>query len=73
MPLGREDFRSEFEGLHSTEGENWAPGISFDIEQGLSSQTPSKYVKSGTGRQKPAKGQLHGKRHEAGEVRRPWK
>lgn len=73
LPLEREDFRSGFEELHSTEGENSALGISFDIEQGLSSQTPSKYIKSDTGRHKPAKGQLHRKRHEAGEVRGPWK
>lgn len=51
LPLGRENFRSGFEELHSTEGENSAPSISFDIEQGLSSQTPSKYIKSEPGTQ----------------------
>lgn len=54
-------------------GKNSTPGISFDFEQGLSSQTCSKHTKSDTGGHKPAKCQLFRKRHEAGEVRGPWK
>lgn len=64
-------FKSGFEEHLPTGSENLAPGISFDFEQGLFSQTPSKHTLSDIRGHKPTQYQLPRKRPEVTDGRGP--